>query len=50
MSHSLLIAFVLFATVMFFTPGPNNIIHTIGRLSMKRRNFAPSRAWSISSA
>ncbi len=26
MSHSILIAFVLFATVMFFTPGPNNIM------------------------
>jgi len=26
MSYSLLIAFVLFATVMFFTPGPNNIM------------------------
>jgi threonine/homoserine/homoserine lactone efflux protein len=26
MSHSLLLAFVLFATVMFFTPGPNNIM------------------------
>ncbi|HMM92419.1 LysE family translocator [Bradyrhizobium sp.] len=26
MSNSLLIAFVLFATVMFFTPGPNNIM------------------------
>jgi threonine/homoserine/homoserine lactone efflux protein len=26
MSHSLLIAFVIFATVMFFTPGPNNIM------------------------
>ena len=26
MSHSLLIAFVMFATVMFFTPGPNNIM------------------------
>ena len=26
MSQSLLIAFVLFATVMFFTPGPNNIM------------------------
>jgi len=26
MSHSLLIAFVLFAAVMFFTPGPNNIM------------------------
>jgi threonine/homoserine/homoserine lactone efflux protein len=26
MSHSLLIAFVLFATVMYFTPGPNNIM------------------------
>jgi threonine/homoserine/homoserine lactone efflux protein len=25
-SHSLLIAFVLFASVMFFTPGPNNIM------------------------
>jgi threonine/homoserine/homoserine lactone efflux protein len=26
MSQSLLVAFVLFATVMFFTPGPNNIM------------------------
>lgn len=26
MSHSLLIAFFIFATVMFFTPGPNNIM------------------------
>ena len=26
MSHSLLIAFVIFAAVMFFTPGPNNIM------------------------
>jgi threonine/homoserine/homoserine lactone efflux protein len=26
MSHSLLIAFIIFATVMFFTPGPNNIM------------------------
>src|SRR6476661_10582164 len=26
MSHSLLLAFVMFATVMFFTPGPNNIM------------------------
>ncbi|MDB5604964.1 MAG: Threonine/homoserine/homoserine lactone efflux protein [Bradyrhizobium sp.] len=26
MSHSLLIAFVIFAVVMFFTPGPNNIM------------------------
>ena len=26
MSHSLLMAFVLFATVMYFTPGPNNIM------------------------
>ena len=26
MSHSLLIAFVMFATVMYFTPGPNNIM------------------------
>jgi threonine/homoserine/homoserine lactone efflux protein len=26
MSHSLLIAFVMFATVMFITPGPNNIM------------------------
>jgi threonine/homoserine/homoserine lactone efflux protein len=26
MSNSLLIAFILFATVMFFTPGPNNIM------------------------
>jgi threonine/homoserine/homoserine lactone efflux protein len=26
MSHQLLLAFVVFATVMFFTPGPNNIM------------------------
>jgi threonine/homoserine/homoserine lactone efflux protein len=26
MSHSLLIAFIVFAAVMFFTPGPNNIM------------------------
>ena len=26
MSHSLLIAFIVFASVMYFTPGPNNII------------------------
>jgi threonine/homoserine/homoserine lactone efflux protein len=26
MSHQLLFAFVIFATVMFFTPGPNNIM------------------------
>ena len=26
MSHSLLIAFIVFATAMFFTPGPNNIM------------------------
>ncbi len=26
MSHSLLFAFVIFATVMFFTPGPNNVM------------------------
>src|SRR3954467_1617878 len=26
MSHSLLIAFFFFATVMFITPGPNNIM------------------------
>jgi threonine/homoserine/homoserine lactone efflux protein len=26
MSHSLLIAFVVFAAVMYFTPGPNNIM------------------------
>src|SRR6202790_3907491 len=26
MSHSLLIAFIVFAAVMYFTPGPNNII------------------------
>ena len=26
MSHSLFLAFVIFATVMFFTPGPNNIM------------------------
>src|SRR5260370_39770335 len=26
MSHSLLLAFVVFAVVMFYTPGPNNVM------------------------
>ena len=57
MSHSLLIAFVLFATVMFFTPGPNNIMLlssglTYGfrrpsRMSRASRSALPS--WSARS-
>ena len=39
MSHSLLIAFVMFATVMFFTPGPNNIM-----LLSTRPQFLPKIA------
>lgn len=41
MSHSLLIAFVLFATVMFFTPGPNNIMLLSSGLTYGFRRTLP---------
>ena len=41
MSHSLLIAFVLFATVMFFTPGPNNIMLLSSGLTYGFRRTIP---------
>src|SRR6201746_1298938 len=41
MSHTLLIAFVLFATVMFFTPGPNNIMLLSSGLTYGFRRTLP---------
>ena len=41
MSHSLLIAFVLFATVMYFTPGPNNIMLLSSGLTYGFRRTLP---------
>jgi threonine/homoserine/homoserine lactone efflux protein len=41
MSHSLFIAFVMFATVMFFTPGPNNIMLLSSGLSYGFRPTLP---------
>ena len=41
MSHSLLIAFVLFATVMYFTPGPNNIMLLSSGLTYGFRRTVP---------
>src|SRR5438034_7680394 len=41
MSQSLLIAFVLFATVMFFTPGPNNIMLLSSGLTYGFRRTLP---------
>ncbi|MEH2562482.1 LysE family translocator [Bradyrhizobium sp. AZCC 2289] len=41
MSHSLLIAFVMFATVMFFTPGPNNIMLLLSGLTYGFRRTLP---------
>src|ERR1700730_17779222 len=41
MSHSLLIAFVIFATVMFFTPGPNNIMLLSSALTYGFRRPVP---------
>src|SRR6202048_725454 len=41
MSHSLLIAFVIFATVMFFTPGPNNIMLLSSGLTYASRRTLP---------
>jgi threonine/homoserine/homoserine lactone efflux protein len=41
MSHSLLIAFVIFATVMFITPGPNNIMVMSSGLTYGFRRTVP---------
>ena len=41
MSHSLLIAFVMFATVMVFTPGPNNIMLLSSGLTYGFRRTLP---------
>src|SRR6267378_3436518 len=41
MSQSLLIAFVLFAVVMFFTPGPNNIMLLASGLTYGFRRTIP---------
>src|SRR3982074_3560086 len=41
MSHSLLIAFVIFATVMFCTPGPNNIMLLSSGLNYGFRRTLP---------
>ena len=44
MSQSLLIAFVTFATVMFFTPGPNNIMLLSSGLTYGFRRTLPHLA------
>ena len=41
MSHSLLIAFVIFATVMFITPGPNNVMLLSSGLTYGFRRTVP---------
>jgi threonine/homoserine/homoserine lactone efflux protein len=41
MSHSLLVAFVMFAVVMFFTPGPNNIMLLSSGLTYGFRRTVP---------
>jgi threonine/homoserine/homoserine lactone efflux protein len=41
MSHSLFIAFVIFATVMFFTPGPNNVMLLSSGLTYGFRRTLP---------
>jgi threonine/homoserine/homoserine lactone efflux protein len=41
MSHSLLLAFVMFAVVMFFTPGPNNIMLLSSGLTYGFRRTVP---------
>ena len=44
MSQSLLIAFVMFAVVMFFTPGPNNIMLLSSGLTYGFRRTVPHMA------
>jgi threonine/homoserine/homoserine lactone efflux protein len=41
MSHSLLVAFLMFALVMFFTPGPNNIMLLSSGLTYGFRRTIP---------
>lgn len=41
MSHSLLVAFLMFAVVMFFTPGPNNIMLLSSGLTYGFRRTIP---------
>src|SRR5213083_1030838 len=41
MSNSLLIAFVMFAVVMFFTPGPNNVMLLSSGLTYGFRRTLP---------
>src|ERR1700726_1534253 len=41
MSHSLLAAFIVFATVMYFTPGPNNIMVMSSGLTYGFRRTLP---------
>src|SRR5215468_9607809 len=41
MSHELLIAFIVFAAVMFFTPGPNNIMVLSSGLTYGFRRTMP---------
>ena len=41
MSHSLLIAFVIFSAVMFFTPGPNNVLLLASGLNFGFRRTLP---------
>jgi threonine/homoserine/homoserine lactone efflux protein len=44
LSHQLTIAFVVFATVMFFTPGPNNIMLLASGLNYGFRRSVPHMA------
>src|SRR5947209_9833488 len=44
MSHSLLFAFVVFAAVMFFTPGPNNVMLLSSGLTHGFRRTLPHAA------
>jgi threonine/homoserine/homoserine lactone efflux protein len=41
MSQSLFVAFVVFATVMFFTPGPNNVMLLSSGLTYGFRRTLP---------
>src|SRR4030088_3622644 len=41
MSQSLFVAFVVFATVMFFTPGPNNVMLLASGLNYGFRRTLP---------
>src|SRR3981081_1176538 len=44
MSQSLLLAFIVFATVMFFTPGPNNVMLLSSGLTYGFRRTLPHMA------